>query len=100
MDDGIVLVGLLVLNITSGLTAQIVGMVATLLRVVLTFYIPFFNAFYQKFNKFILIAAFVASFGLLISYFNKGQYYTLIFAAIMILFLIKTKIEHSNPAWL
>ena len=92
IDDGIVILGLLILNVSPGLTSHITGISTTLLRLLLTLYIPFFNRFYHKLYKFIAIAAFVASFGLLIAYFNIGQYYTLILAAILIAFLLRTKI--------
>jgi hypothetical protein len=67
IDGGMVILGLVILNISSGLVSQIAGSSTTLLRLSLTLYIPFFNSFYQKLYKFIAIAAFVASFSLLIT---------------------------------
>lgn len=92
IDDGILIVGILILNISSGVVSQIAGLSTTLLRLILTLYVPFFNTFYHTLNKFVAIAAFVASFGILISYFNIGQYYTLILAVILIGFLFRTKL--------
>jgi len=92
IDDCILIVGILILNISSGVVSQIAGLSTTLLRLILTLYVPFFNNFYHTLYKYVAIAAFVASFGIIISYFNIAQYYTLILAVILIGFLFRTKL--------
>ena len=92
IDHGLVILGIIIVNISSGLASYIVGVTTTLLRLFLTLYLPFFNTYYHQLYKFAAIAAFVASFGFLVSFFDVGQYFTLILALILIVFLLRTKI--------
>lgn len=99
VDDGLVAIGIAIINIASGLASQIVGLTVLCLRLLLIMFMPFFNDFYCKYYKGIAISSAIASFGLLISFFNLKEYYTLIIIVILVGFLLQFKFKREVPIW-
>lgn len=99
VDDGLVIIGIAIINIASGLASQIAGLTVLCLRLLLVLFIPFFNDFYCKYYKGIAISSAIASFGLLISFFSLNEYYTIILIIILVGFLLQFKFKREVPIW-
>ena len=100
IDSTLVTIALICVNLMSGAACQITGLIFIILRLILTFYVPFYNAYNQQYYKLIVISSVIASLGLLVSFFSINRNYNLIFIAILVGYLLFVHGKKEEvPVW-
>lgn len=100
LDMILIIIALVAINLTSGSSSEIIGLIVTALRLVLTFYVPFYNDFNQKLYKIICASSLIACVGLVVSYYDASSNLNLflIFTLVAFLFYIYSQREEV-PVW-
>lgn len=100
LDMILIILALVTLNLTSGSLSQIIGLIATALRLLLTFYVPFYNEFNQKIYKVICASSLICSIGLLVSYYNASSNLNLVLIFTLVAFLVYIHSQSEEaPLW-
>jgi hypothetical protein len=100
LDMILIIIALVTINLTSGSLSQIIGLIVTALRLLLTFYVPFYNEFNQKIYKVICASSFICSIGLLVSYYNASSNLNLVLIFTLVAFLVYIHSQREEvPLW-
>jgi hypothetical protein len=99
VDDLLITIGLVLINATSGLAGESLGIVFIGLRLALSVYFPFYLKRNQKVHQAIQIAALIIAFAVFISQFGKYHYLFLVIAAALLALLMKTRAGQEEVEW-
>lgn len=100
VDTAVIALALFIINLTEGSSSQIIGLIATVLRLVLAFYVPFYNEFNQQYYKIISFSSVIASLGLLVAFYDASNNFNLILIFTLIAFLIYIHNQRQEvPVW-